>query len=93
MDYVYTAGESDYRNARVVLEVGEDFGTVTVFPDAPMTEDDLGGLVKYIETDVFKKARIDLNNDCRVVLEQDGKSYDVELSEDKPRIVGLKQRV
>jgi hypothetical protein len=93
MDYVYKASETDYRNVRVNLAVGEDFATVTVVPETPMAEDDLGGLIKYIETDVFKKARIDLKNDCRIVLEQDGKNFDVELSEAKPRIIGIKQRV
>jgi hypothetical protein len=87
LDYVYNVGDTfEYRNAHVSVAVDNEHAVVTVIPEHTMVESELNGVLVGLQSDMLKKARMSLLNDCQVVLRQDGKSYGVSLMEDIPNV-------
>jgi len=90
LDYVYTAEDSmDFRNARVSVAVEEEAAKVTITPEHSMTESEINQVLNEIHSDLFKKIRMSLLADCRVLLLQDGKTFRISLEEDQPRVKGM----
>ena len=89
MDYVYTTEDMEFRNLHVELTVSGSKTVVAITPEHTMTLEELDGVLYDIESDVLKKVRICIMDECQVVVHQDGKDYDVVLTDDKPRVKGL----
>ena len=89
IDYVYASTDVQvFRNAHVEAKVGNDMFEIVITPEVEMSHDELESLLEDIESDMIKKMRSRLT-ECRVILNQNGMSYNVTLSKDKTRVKGL----
>ena len=86
VDQVYTAeGSDEYRNARVTVAVVNDMYEVAVEPEETLTRSEMDSILKIVESDMLKKIRVSLKDDCKIVLKRNGQAYTVALEGDPPR--------
>ena len=90
LDYVYTAdGTLDYRNVRVSVSVGDETAVITILPENEMSKTELNSIFDELESDLLKKTKISLTDECHIELKMNGYNHTVTLADH--RVVNIER--
>ena len=91
LDYVYYAdGGEEFRNTHVTVTISDEDAYVIVTPEQTMSHSELEGILSNLVTDMLKKMRLCILDDCHVILKQNGQSFKVSLSHESCPDEGIK---